>query len=173
MSHTSAGQETGRCVRCGSMTYLGLAHYCTTAVNFPQARATSPNSQRPSAAASETPLTDAAQAEGWRAAERGSIIADSLNNGWDFARQLERDLAAAKAAVTPLGQVSLPDAPGEVQRPEVAPLYLLSHWELVLGTYKKELAKGRAESYAMREALLVLEDLLSGPTPPGGSNDPT
>jgi 16S rRNA C967 or C1407 C5-methylase (RsmB/RsmF family) len=40
---------------------------------------------------------------------------------------------------------------------------LVEHWELALDTYKREIEAGRAESYAMREALIVLEDKVHAP----------
>src|SRR5688572_11664800 len=36
--------------------------------------------------------------------------------------------------------------------------HLIEHWEVALDTYKAEVKAGRAESYAMREALLKVAD---------------
>ena len=35
-------QEAGKCIKCGNTIYIGLAHSCSTAVNFPRAAEPAP-----------------------------------------------------------------------------------------------------------------------------------
>jgi hypothetical protein len=58
-------------------------------------------------------------------------------------------------------------APSATRR--IDPMDLLGHWELAVNTYNEERAKGRAESYAMREAFIVVTDRILNGTSDGGS----
>ena len=119
------------------------------------------------AATGETPRTDAlASGIAKRRQNRGFNMPEDVEDSIDLARQLERDLAEAKDDCLRLHREKMdalfgPDGFPRSATDAIDGMTLITHWELALNVWDEELAKGRARSYAMREALLRVGDKIA------------